>query len=170
MGCLPAFCPLHAAVLHPPPASAGVSILTLYRFGGGRMGLESPQYALPSLGWLGARSSQLQLADAGAFQVGALVAGRQCGLLSLPGLLAIHTRAARPPCGVGPHQELTSRDRSQGANLAAALEEACPEWAAELRSMLASGSKAEIEALDSAAGPGGLPDMLLRCLEEGDCI
>lgn len=33
------------------------------------MGLESPHYALPTLGWLGARASQLRSADADAFQV-----------------------------------------------------------------------------------------------------
>lgn len=48
----------------------GANILCIYRFGSHRMGLESPHYALPALGWLGARSSQLQQADAGAFQVG----------------------------------------------------------------------------------------------------
>lgn len=32
------------------------------------MGLEAPRYALPSLGWLGARSTQLQGAHAGEFQ------------------------------------------------------------------------------------------------------
>jgi len=48
---------------------AGVTILSIYRFGSHRMGLESPHYALPTLGWLGARASQLRQADAGAFQV-----------------------------------------------------------------------------------------------------
>lgn len=71
----------------PPPTLSllslfslpGVNILSIYRFGGGRMGLESPHWALPSLGWLGARSSQLQQADAGAFQVGGWMCGWEGG-------------------------------------------------------------------------------------------
>lgn len=66
-------------------------------------------------------------------------------------------------------QDLTARDRAQATNLITALGEACPEWAAELQAMLASGSKAEIEALDTV-GVGGLRDVLLRCVEDGDCI
>jgi meiotic recombination protein SPO11 len=49
---------------------SGVMILATYRFGSARSGLESPHYALPSLGWLGARSSQLRQANAAEFQVG----------------------------------------------------------------------------------------------------
>jgi hypothetical protein len=56
---------------------AGVNILCIYRFGSHRMGLESPHYALPKLVWLGARSAQLQRADAGAFQVRAGMAAAQ---------------------------------------------------------------------------------------------
>ncbi|PRW59963.1 Meiotic recombination SPO11-2 [Chlorella sorokiniana] len=67
-------------------------------------------------------------------------------------------------------QELTARDRSQATNLAASLATAAPEWAAELQAMLASGSKAEIEALDTVGSAADLPDLLLRCLEQGDCI
>lgn len=67
-------------------------------------------------------------------------------------------------------QELTPRDQTIAANLAASLSEATPGWAAELCAMLSSGSKAELEALDSAAGGGGLPALLQRCLEEGDCV
>ncbi|KAL4426524.1 hypothetical protein ABPG77_008382 [Micractinium sp. CCAP 211/92] len=110
---------------------AGVSILSIYRFGSHRMGLESPHYALPALGWLGAHSSQLRRADADAFQ------------------------------------ELSARDRSQAASLAATLEQACPCWAEELRQMLASGAKAELEALDTAED---LLDLLERCILEGGCI
>ncbi|KAI7841933.1 hypothetical protein COHA_004460 [Chlorella ohadii] len=67
-------------------------------------------------------------------------------------------------------QELTARDRSQATNLAASLATPAPEWAAELQAMLASGSKAEIEALDTVGGAADLPDLLLHCLEQGDCI
>ena len=69
-----------------------------------------------------------------------------------------------------PPQDLTPRDRTIAANLAATLDEAAPEWAAELRAMLASGSKAELEALESGGGAAGLPALLLRCLEEGNCV
>ncbi|PSC71441.1 Meiotic recombination SPO11-2 [Micractinium conductrix] len=47
---------------------SGASILSIYRWGSHRMGLESPHYALPCLGWLGARSEQLRAAGAGMFQ------------------------------------------------------------------------------------------------------
>lgn len=30
--------------------------------------------------------------------------------------------------------------------------------------------QAEIEALDTVGGAGDLPDLLLRCLEQGDCV
>lgn len=66
-----------------------MNILSIYRFGGGRMGLESPAWALPSLGWLGARSSQLQLADAGAFQVGARGRARQCTITACHGVAGL---------------------------------------------------------------------------------
>ncbi|KAL4859304.1 Meiotic recombination protein SPO11-2 [Chlorella vulgaris] len=113
---------------------SGANILCIYRFGSHRMGLESPHYALPTLGWLGARSSQLQQADAGAFQ------------------------------------ELTGRDRTMATNLSHTLQHACPGWAAELHQMLDSGSKAEMEALDTVAGGTDLADLLIHCLEQGDCI
>ncbi|EFN54164.1 hypothetical protein CHLNCDRAFT_135583 [Chlorella variabilis] len=112
---------------------AGANILCVYRFGSARMG-ESQHYALRTLGWLGARSSQLQQADAGAFQ------------------------------------ELTARDRSMAANLSAVLRGAAPEWAAELGRMLSSGSKAEIEALETGEGGADLADLLVGYLERGDCI
>jgi hypothetical protein len=54
-------------------------------------------------------------------------------------------------------------------NLAATLHEAAPEWAAELRQMVASGSKAEIEALETVDGGADLPELLAACLEAGDC-
>ena len=79
-------------------------------------------------------------------------------------------RPTAPPLPGLSLQELTSRDRAQAGNLAASLAAACPLWAAELQTMLASGSKAEIEALDSVEGAGGLVGLLLRCLEEGDVV
>ena len=48
---------------------SGANILSIYRFGSQRMSQESSRYALPSLGWLGARHEQLRGADDGAFQV-----------------------------------------------------------------------------------------------------
>lgn len=179
MLCTPAPCPsllrsaflsrLSAAFPHLPLCGvvdwnpAGCGILCTYRFGSRRMGLESPHYALPSLGWLGARSPQLRHADADAFQ-------------ARGGLVACTARAARVAiaepvpalqCCV---QELTPRDRSLAANLTASLQATAPEWAAEVQAMLASGRKAELEALDTTEGAGGLPDLLLRCLEQADCI
>lgn len=70
-------------------------------------------------------------------------------------------------CPVAPKQELTARDRAQATNLAATLGQACPAWAEELRQMLGSGTKAELEALDTAEC---LPGLLERCILEGDCL
>lgn len=183
---------------------AGANILCVYRFGSARMG-ESQHYALRTLGWLGARSSQLQQADAGAFQVGpglgwagldwavgtgrnpwetSSAAGRAqqrwvprirpCACLAArgrlfeaAGCLLGPRHSGSPPCSV---QELTARDRSMAANLSAVLRGAAPEWAAELGRMLSSGSKAEIEALETGEGGADLADLLVGYLERGDCI
>ena len=70
-------------------------------------------------------------------------------------------------------QELTPRDRSLAANLSAKLRLTCPGWAEELQQMLASGCKAEIEALYTLQGEGGaagFADFLERCLEEGEWV
>lgn len=80
--------------------------------------------------------------------------------------LAVAWTSSEPPL-LAPQQELTSRDRSQAANLADTLEHACPAWAEELRQMLGSGAKADLEALDTA---GDLPDLLERCIMEGDFV
>ncbi|CAD7704466.1 unnamed protein product [Ostreobium quekettii] len=47
---------------------SGVAILSVYKYGSHRMGLESPRYALPSLRWLGVRSPMLQHVDPAMFQ------------------------------------------------------------------------------------------------------
>jgi DNA topoisomerase VI subunit A len=66
-------------------------------------------------------------------------------------------------------QELTTRDQALATNLCATLQHVAPEWVEELRAMLASGSKAEIEALDGAAG-GDLAGLLADLLQRGDCV
>jgi hypothetical protein len=55
-------------------------------------------------------------------------------------------------------------------NLSHTLRHACPGWAAELHQMLDSGSKAELEALDTVDGGTDLADLLIHCLEQGDYI
>ena len=161
---------------------SGASILSTYRFGSQRMSQESSRYALPSLGWLGARHEQLRGADDGAFQVRCWEGGYPNGRTAnawmhgsgmhpwQPQHASRCFHASLPSC---PMQELTPRDRSLAANLSAALRSACPGWAAELQQMLSSGCKAEIEALYTLEGEGGaagFADFLEHCLEEGDWV
>lgn len=133
------------------------------------MGLESPHYALPCLGWLGARSEQLRAAGAGMFQVhGAPVGGLsryptegqqgcRCCSWEEDAEGAATPASSCASCYLLFHQtqqELTPRDRAVAANLIATLMPAAPAWAAELQHMLDSGAKAEVEALDSSGeGP-----------------
>jgi hypothetical protein len=71
-------------------------------------------------------------------------------------------------------QCLTTRDESLGGNLERSLRSTHPAWADELRRMLESGSKAEIEAAYSCAAAGGgaagFSGMLVDCLGRGDII
>jgi meiotic recombination protein SPO11 len=57
--------PMHGLVDWNP---SGVNILCIYKYGSPRM-LESRNYALCTLGWVGARAAMLEDADGEAFQV-----------------------------------------------------------------------------------------------------
>lgn len=56
-------------VCPPPPSPSGVVILSTYKFGSHRMGLESGGFALPGLAWLGLRSSWLADVEEAYMQV-----------------------------------------------------------------------------------------------------
>jgi hypothetical protein len=68
-------------------------------------------------------------------------------------------------------QDMSPRDYSLAENLSATLAHSDPGWVRELQTMMASGSKAELEAVYTACGGAeGFSGLVMQAIKSGEAV